>query len=93
MGVRRDGSGVIDRVDLRAGFEEALFLGLRLVKGVELLALRAEFGELVDEIQEVVVELCGAGLMELEDGWLRLTARGRMVSNEVFERLILIPSG
>ena len=38
-----------------------------------------------------LLEVREAGLLELETDRIRLTARGRMVSNEVFSRL-LIPS-
>lgn len=79
----------VDKVGERAGFEEALFLGLRLVRGVSLCGLRREFGGLVEEIEPAGDELRDAGLMELRGDWLRLTRRGRMVSNEVFERLLV----
>jgi len=32
--------------------------------------------------------LYGFGLLEQIDGWIRLTARGRLLGNEVFERFI-----
>jgi oxygen-independent coproporphyrinogen-3 oxidase len=79
----------VDRVSPRAGFEEALFLGLRLLEGVSRDALRQEFYGLVDEIGPALDELSEAGLLSESDGRLRLTANGRMVSNEVFERLLL----
>ena len=78
-----------DHVTVRQGFEEALFLGLRLVSGVSLKALRAEFGGLAGEIEGAVEELAAAGLMVRQGDNLRLTEPGRMVSNEVFERLLI----
>ena len=75
----------VDRVDARAGFEESLFLGLRLVEGIALAELDGEF---VGEIEDVVREM--AGLVFAEGGRLKLTEAGRMVSNEVFERLLLV---
>ena len=77
----------IDQVSERDAFEEALFLSLRLVEGVDLSGLRAEF---VEEIDDPLRELSGAGLLVREGSRLRLTARGRMISNEVFERLLLV---
>ncbi len=80
----------VDRVDERAAFEEALFLGLRLVEGVSLSALRPEFGGLVEEVGDALMEVAEAGLVERDGDRVRLTARGRMVSNEVFERVLLV---
>jgi oxygen-independent coproporphyrinogen-3 oxidase len=52
--------------------------------------LRMEFGqELVRAALEAMGEVEEAGLVELADGWVRLTQRGRMVSNEVFGRLLV----
>lgn len=81
-----------DVIDLERGFEESLFLGLRLNEGVDLRLLRGQFGEaMVQEAMPALLEVREAGLLELETDRVRLTARGRMVSNEVFSRL-LVPS-
>lgn len=79
----------VERVEPRAGFEEALFLGLRLLEGVSLDGLQQEFHGLVEEIGPPLEELAEAGLVSREGDRLKLTATGRMVSNEVFERLLL----
>src|ERR1039458_3969954 len=67
-----------------------MFLGLRMNEGVEWEALRAEFGE---ELMGGAVEALGdveeAGLVIVEGGRVKLTARGRMASNEVFSRLLV----
>jgi len=76
----------VDRVDARAGFEESLFLGLRLVNGVSLGSLDARF---LEEIEDALKEVEGAGLVMKEGDRVRLTDRGRMASNEVFGRLLL----
>jgi oxygen-independent coproporphyrinogen-3 oxidase len=71
-------------------FEESLFLGLRLNDGVSLGALRGEFGEaMIYETMPALLEVRDAGLVELGSDQIRLTAHGRMVSNEVFSRLLL----
>ncbi|MGH9514374.1 MAG: radical SAM family heme chaperone HemW [Terriglobales bacterium] len=71
--------------------QEAFFLGLRLNKGVDLRTLRDEFGEnQVGAYNEVISELTNAGLIEKEVATIRLTAKGRMLSNEVFERFISV---
>jgi oxygen-independent coproporphyrinogen III oxidase len=76
-------------VDEDAGFEEAMFLGLRRTVGVSVMELEAEFGRArVDAVGDVMRALIAGGLMEREGDWVRLTARGRMVSNEVFGELM-----
>lgn len=77
---------VVDRISARQGFEESLFLGLRLVSGVDLRTLDREF---VGEIAGALEECSEGGLMMRAGDVVRLTARGRMASNEVFERLLV----
>jgi len=73
-----------------AAFEETLFLGLRMNDGIEGERLRQEFGdEMVAGVMPAVDEAREAGLLVLEDERLKLTARGRMASNEVFSRLLV----
>jgi oxygen-independent coproporphyrinogen-3 oxidase len=75
---------------------EALCAGLRLAEGVELAALRVRHGAAVPGTDDpAVAELRGAGLLDVEGDRLRLTRRGRLVSNEVFERLLppMAPAG
>jgi oxygen-independent coproporphyrinogen III oxidase len=71
-------------------FEEALFLGLRLNDGVDLRFLRDQFGNaLLDDAMPALLEVRDAGLLELNSQRLRLTPHGRLVSNEVFNRLLI----
>jgi oxygen-independent coproporphyrinogen III oxidase len=80
----------LDVIDLERAFEEALFLGLRLNEGVDLRLLRGQFGDaMVQDSMPALLEVREAGLLELESDRMRLTARGRMVSNEVFSRLLI----
>jgi len=68
---------------------EALFAGLRLTEGVDLASLRGRYGaDFVSPPREAVADLMRAGLLEGESERLRLTRRGRLLSNEVFERLL-----
>jgi oxygen-independent coproporphyrinogen-3 oxidase len=79
-----------DIVGREQAFEESLFLGLRLNRGVRFDALRAEFGEaMLRDVMPALLEVHEAGLLEMESDRIRLTARGRMVSNEVFSRLLI----
>ena len=77
-------------VSRRAALEESFFLGLRLNRGIDLRELAAEFGEAsVREPRSAIVEFVASGLMEQRGDLVCLTSRGRLLSNEVFERFIL----
>ena len=69
--------------------EEAFFLGLRRTAGVDLDRLTEEFGApAVRAYSENIRELIDTELLERQVGVIRLTPRGRLLSNEVFERFI-----
>ncbi len=68
---------------------EAMILGLRLTRGLQLEDIKAGFN--TDPLRKFAVpiaELQQAGLLMLEDGYLRLTPRGRLLGNEVFLRFL-----
>jgi oxygen-independent coproporphyrinogen-3 oxidase len=72
--------------------EEAWFLGLRTNSGVDPAELDAEFGGGVVEASiEVAQRQVGDGFLVCEEGRFRLTARGRMVSNDVFQEFLAEP--
>jgi oxygen-independent coproporphyrinogen-3 oxidase len=58
-------------------------------EGVGVEALRGEFGELVSGAVKALGDVEEAGLVVIEGGRVRLTASGRMASNEVFSRLLV----
>jgi oxygen-independent coproporphyrinogen-3 oxidase len=69
--------------------EEAWFLGLRMNEGVSVDALRHEFGpKLVEPAMETVAQLVDDGLLVADGARVRLTARGRLLSNEVFQEFL-----
>ncbi len=68
--------------------EEAFFLGLRLNRGVSLRELGQRFGAEAQKYAPVLEELIKADLLTLSDDTVRLTPRGRLLSNEVFEKFI-----
>jgi oxygen-independent coproporphyrinogen-3 oxidase len=89
--VERGQSPVEWRRDLRAseGLEEALFLGLRLRRGVDWRALRAGFSsERASRCDAALEELCAEGLVEPCGAGLRLTRRGMLLSNEVCQMFV-----
>jgi oxygen-independent coproporphyrinogen-3 oxidase len=78
------------KVSHRAAFEESFFLGLRLNCGVGLPELAVKFGEgAVESAGGTIAELVEGGMMEQRGDRVCLTPRGRLLSNEVFERFIL----
>jgi oxygen-independent coproporphyrinogen III oxidase len=85
------GGAVAERSELSArdAGAEALFLGLRLTRGVDLSEHRALYG--ADVRAEHAADLARfkeAGLVELEGERLRLTLDGALLSNEVFAAFV-----
>jgi oxygen-independent coproporphyrinogen-3 oxidase len=65
--------------------EEAWFLGLRRNAGVAIEAIRTEFGQsALEPSMAVVTRLVEDGLLTADKQRVRLTDRGRMISNDVF---------
>jgi oxygen-independent coproporphyrinogen III oxidase len=82
-----------DHLDSTEAFEETLFLGLRLNEGLSLATLRDHFGEVrVNECTPALHEVHKAGLLDWSADRITLTPRGRVLSNEVFSRLLLTPA-
>jgi oxygen-independent coproporphyrinogen-3 oxidase len=68
---------------------EALFLGLRLNKGVDAGDIHSEFGiDLYNHFAGEIAELVSLGLLEREGSKIKLTPRGRLLGNEVFIRFL-----
>jgi oxygen-independent coproporphyrinogen-3 oxidase len=69
--------------------EEAWFLGLRLNAGVEVAALEREFGRaIVSPALKAVERLVEAGLVVSDGKTVRLTAKGQLLSNDVFQEFL-----
>jgi oxygen-independent coproporphyrinogen III oxidase len=79
-------------VQREEALEESFFLGLRLNRGVELDSLYERFGDDVDVHMPVIEELAADGLLTRARNRIQLTPRGRLLSNEVFERFIHEPA-
>jgi len=89
MIARRD-SAIVDRTMLsdEETRSEAIFLGLRLMRGIDLQAYESRFGKnLREEYNGELDRLRTAGLIEIEGELLKLTTRGALLSNEVFAAL------
>ncbi len=69
--------------------EEAWFLGLRLNAGVEVASLESEFGrEMVGTAMDAVERMAEDRLLHFDGEMVRLTAQGRLLSNEVFQEFL-----
>ncbi len=69
--------------------EEAWFLGLRLNSGVRVADLEHEFGRAaVAPALDVVARLEESGLLLSAGGSVRLTTRGQLLSNDVFQEFL-----
>ncbi|MGA2978546.1 MAG: radical SAM family heme chaperone HemW [Terriglobales bacterium] len=81
-------------VSAQAAVEESFFLGLRLNRGINLKHLRKEFSpelsrETVAALESAIRQCLHEGLLEQQGATLRLTGRGRLLSNEVFARFLI----
>ena len=77
-------------VSPRAALEELFFLGLRLTKGINLKKAAADFGEAeVQTFSNTILECVELELLERDGDVIRLNQRGRLLSNQAFERFIL----
>jgi oxygen-independent coproporphyrinogen-3 oxidase len=80
---------------------EAIFLGLRKIEGIDLTSFSKRYKKDIRLLyQSEINNLCQAGLLEFansrgsgcldgSNGYLRLTRKGLLLSNEVFERFIV----
>jgi oxygen-independent coproporphyrinogen-3 oxidase len=73
----------------REAREECFFLGLRLNRGVELRSLARQYS-FDPDLQRTISDLYEMGLLDYdrEREIVRLTRKGRLLSNEVFERFL-----
>jgi len=88
--IERDESPIIERTDLdeETARSESIFLGLRLMRGLDLSSYRLRFGkDLLAEYDVELERLREAGLIEIDNHLMRLTKRGALLSNEVFTAL------
>lgn len=75
--------------DPKKAMGEMLMMGLRLSEGVQATRFRQRFGqELFTEYGSQLEELLTAGLIESDGQSVRLTARGRLLGNQVFLRFL-----
>src|SRR5262249_51532980 len=68
---------------------ETMFMGLRLNAGVSYEHFRDRCGSDMETVyRDVLAQLVALGLLERDEIGVRLTTRGRMLGNHVFERFV-----
>jgi oxygen-independent coproporphyrinogen-3 oxidase len=80
----------VEEIDETLEMAETMILGLRLVQeGVRLADFRERFGrELMDVYGGEIREMGRVALLTVDGERVRLTARGRLLGNEVFQRFL-----
>jgi oxygen-independent coproporphyrinogen-3 oxidase len=69
--------------------EETIFLGLRMTRGLDWADVRSRFrGSRLDEFEKAVCEMAAQGLLIRDGRFVRLTRRGILLSNEVFQQFV-----
>ncbi len=79
----------VEIIDGPGALSEALFLGLRLNRGVAAGDIQSQFGiDLYSRFSDEINELVSLGLLESNGASIKLTPRGRLLGNEVFIRFL-----
>jgi oxygen-independent coproporphyrinogen-3 oxidase len=79
----------VEEQSFEMAMADTVILGLRLNEGLDVREFTRRFGrDVVDVYGPVFSEMTEFGLLERVDGRIRLTARGRLLANEVFVRLL-----
>jgi oxygen-independent coproporphyrinogen-3 oxidase len=77
------------RLSLEDRQAEAVFLGLRMMRGVDTKEFERVFGrDIREEHKDDFKQFEEAGLIEFDGDLLRLTRAGALMSNEVFARFV-----
>lgn len=78
-----------EKLDREARAREAIYLALRLIRGLDVSAFESRFAmSLKDLVGDAVHRHVATGMLELENGWLRLTQEGRFVADSVMVDLV-----
>lgn len=76
---------------LEEQIEESMFLGMRLLAGINLAGMSARYGvDILDLYSQKIAKLVELGYVSLLDGVLRLTQKGLLMANDVFEEFLLL---
>jgi oxygen-independent coproporphyrinogen-3 oxidase len=85
--INRNGHAIAEKISINSQerAQEAAFLGLRLMDGINLSLFRQRYGlDIIDRFGSELDRLFAAGLIKRENDTLGLTKAGLALSNEVF---------
>ena len=92
-GTIHEGMFAVDFIELttpQMAMSETMMLGIRLSDGVSRLEFETRFGRTLDDVySDEIGELTQARLIDDDGDRIRLTRRGKLLGNLVFERFIL----
>jgi len=78
-----------EEINTELELAESVILGLRLVAGINADEVKSRFGvDILARYRRQIEEMTSAGLLEQNNGNIKLTRRGRLLSNEVFWRFL-----
>jgi len=89
--INEKGNAVIEEEVLtkEKAMGEAVFLGLRMLEGIDLTEFEKRFGVTIEATYpDAVIELTEKGLLEITQGHLRLTKQGLLLLNDVSLRFV-----
>ncbi len=82
-------SGKKERHSKKNEIAETMFMGLRMIKGINSDGLEKRFGIPLQKLYgKEIAELKKKELLEMKEGHLRLTGKGLFLANEVFEKFV-----
>lgn len=83
------GNETFERIDDKTRAKEAIFLGLRRTAGINLAEFRGRYGfDIESLLSEKINRLSDGGFLTVEDGCLKLSPSGVLVSNLVLAELV-----
>lgn len=80
----------LEKLSPTAQMEEYMFLGLRMMEGIQRSEFEKSFGHSLEGIfGDRLIKLQKEGLLEMEEGRIRLSEKGVDLSNYVFSQFLL----
>ena len=88
--IRRAGDAIVAREenDRKTAAGEFMFLGLRMTEGISLAEFDARFQRTAASMYPQIAMWVEEGLMEQNDGVLRLSRRGFQLANSIFVHFV-----
>jgi oxygen-independent coproporphyrinogen III oxidase len=78
-----------EKIDPALELAETIILGFRLDEGIKKEKISKRYGiDITEKFHVQIKEMTDAGLLVQKDGHIKLTSRGRLLSNQVFYRFL-----